>query len=147
MWSWEDSYYIITPSGRSFALSWAYIKQVVHSASFSLITCRRHQSEKSWWSVCRHYGQVSCCAALSHILNSRDPACNDLQVKKVKIGVAFSSLGRAGIPCTLSSLQWTRVRVLVWGPLLHVTSPLSQPVSCHVFSCSINKSQKAKKYI
>ena len=36
------------------------------------------------------------------------------------------------------------VRVPAWGPLQHVTPPLSQPVSCRVFSCSVNKT---KKYI
>lgn len=30
-------------------------------------------------------------------------------------------------------------------PRLRVTSPLSLPVSCYSFSCSINKAKKAKK--
>ena len=32
--------------------------------------------------------------------------------------------------------------VLAWGPLLRVTPPLSHPVSCHIFSCSITKADK-----
>ena len=49
-------------------------------------------------------------------------------------GVLFSSAGRAGFPCTedLSLLQWPRVRVPAWNPLLQVSPPLSHPVSCHL---------------
>ena len=42
-------------------------------------------------------------------------------------GAPFSSVGRAGVPCTeaLSSLQRPEVRVPAWGPLLRVTPPLT----------------------
>ena len=60
------------------------------------------------------------------------------------LGTPFTSVGRAGIPCTeaLSSLQRSRVRVPAWGPLLRVAPPLSHPVSCRIFSCSINNNEK-----
>ena len=59
----------------------------------------------------------------------------------------FSSVGRAGVPCieALSSLQQTRVRLLNWGPLLCVTPPRSHPVSCRLFSYSVNKGMKGQK--
>ena len=53
---------------------------------------------------------------------------------KKHLGSLLSSVGRAGVPCTeaLSSLQMPQV----WAPaldlLLHVTPPLSHPVSCHI---------------
>ena len=53
--------------------------------------------------------------------------------KWVKIryhGVPYSSVAIAGVPCA-EVLQRTRVRLLVWVPLLRVTPPLSHPVSCH----------------
>ena len=55
-------------------------------------------------------------------------------------GALFSSVGRAGHPCTeaLSSLQQTQVRFLAW-------IPLSQPVSCHIFNCPVNKAKRLKK--
>ena len=61
-------------------------------------------------------------------------------------GALFSSLGRAGVRRTeaSSSLQRTRVP-FPRGPLLRVTPHFSQPVSCHVFSCSINKKPKGQK--
>ena len=64
--------------------------------------------------------------------------------------VQFSSVRRAGVQGTeaLSSLQQPRVRVTAWGPLLCVTPPLSlSTCSLSVFSCSVNKGKKAKKYI
>ena len=39
-------------------------------------------------------------------------------------------------------LQRPWVRVPAWGPLLRVVPPLSQPVSCHVFSYPFYKDQK-----
>ena len=50
-----------------------------------------------------------------------------------------------GRPMSLSSLQRPLDRVLVQGPLQQVTPPLYQPVSCHILSCTINKSNKKAK--
>ena len=59
-------------------------------------------------------------------------------------GAPFSSVGRAGIPGTdaLSSFE-SRL-----GALCCVSLPLSHPVSCLVFSCTINDTlQSPKKYL
>ena len=52
----------------------------------------------------------------------------------------LSSVGRVSVPCAeaLSSLQQPRIGVPCWGPLLHVTPPLS-----HLLT--VNKGQKKKK--
>ena len=62
------------------------------------------------------------------------------------IWTLFNSVGRVGIPCieALSLLQQTWVWVPAWSPLLRVTPPLFQCVSCCVFSCSINKKPKGR---
>ena len=56
-------------------------------------------------------------------------------------GAPFSSVGRSRVPCA-EALQRTWVRLPTWVPLLCVTPPLSLPVSCHIFSCSVNKAIK-----
>ena len=37
------------------------------------------------------------------------------------------------------------VRVPAWGPLLRITPPLCQPVSCHVFNYPVKKAKRPKK--
>ena len=65
-------------------------------------------------------------------------SCSSLKMKVP--GAPFSSVGRARAPCA-EALQWTRVRLPARIPLLRVTLPLS----CHVFSFSINKAMKGQK--
>ena len=59
-------------------------------------------------------------------------------------GAPFSSVGRARVPCA-EALQRTWVPLPARVPLLRVTPPLSPPVSCHIFSCTINKTIKGQK--
>ena len=58
--------------------------------------------------------------------------------------VPFSSVGRARVPCA-EALQRTWVRLPARVPLLCVTPPPSHPVSCHSFSCTVNKAMKRPK--
>ena len=37
------------------------------------------------------------------------------------------------------------IRLPAWVPLLRVTPPLSQSVSCHIFNCSVNKAKKKRQ--
>ena len=61
--------------------------------------------------------------------------------KKMQSRAPFSSASTVRVPCA-EALQRTRVR------LLSPASYLSLPVSCHIFSCSINKAIKSpKKYL
>ena len=89
----------------------------------------------------------------THILNGlkhENVQCESKQVfmliRTVICGVPFSSVGRAGVHVQrLCPRCRPWVRLPAWGPLLRMTPPFSHPVSCHLFSYSVNKAIKATK--
>ena len=87
------------------------------------------------WECCTVHW-CSCCFIRSPV-----------SIKSAKEAVPISSLGRGGVPYAeaLSSLQWTRVWVPAWGPLLRVTPPLSLNLFPVMSSAVLSKRPKKKK--
>ena len=63
--------------------------------------------------------------------------------KNASLGAPCSSVGTARAPCS-EALQWTRVRLPAWVPLVRVSPPQSSssPLSCHIYKLTCQWSHK-----